>query len=142
LASHYKPRHFAGHGYGDVMRFPSSLSTNQQNQQSNMMYDRSRAPLASLEDITPSLRSSFASVMMYPPSDWGNSDESFDSTIMVNLAPHADNDDDQVFESDQNEKDKAFVVPESKFHDFRISPTRHHGIRKNSLSSLSVQSAL
>lgn len=89
-----------------------------------------KAPLASLEDITPSLRSSFASVMMHPPSDWGNSDESFDSTIMVNLS-----------NAEVNKHDQEIPVPDSefvKFDDFRISPGRLG--RKSSLSS--VQSAL
>lgn len=63
-SSHYKPRHFAGHGYGPT---------------------RGRAaPLASMEDITPSLRSSFASVLMYAPSSWGGSDESLTSEYFAN----------------------------------------------------------
>lgn len=62
-SSHYKPRHFANHGCG-----PRSKA----------------APLASMEEITPSLRSSFASVLMYAPSSWGGSDESLPSDFFAN----------------------------------------------------------
>jgi len=61
-ASHYKPRHFASHGYGP------GASKNQEG----------HVPLASTEDISPSLRSSFNSVMMYAPSQ--------------NLSDYTDND--------------------------------------------------
>jgi len=46
-SSHYKARHFAGHGYGQGV-VPPSLSSS----------INRKAPLASFEDITPSLRSS------------------------------------------------------------------------------------
>lgn len=36
-----------------------------------------------MEEITPSLRSSFASVLMYPPSSWGASDESLPSDFFA-----------------------------------------------------------
>lgn len=63
--SHYKARHFANHGCG--------------------LNPKGRAaPLASMEEITPSLRSSFASVLMYPPSSWGGSDESLPSEYFAN----------------------------------------------------------
>ncbi|CAL8123484.1 unnamed protein product [Orchesella dallaii] len=65
-SSHYKPRHFAGHGYGPGG--PKGKG----------------APLASMEEMTPSLRSSFASVLMYPPSSWGGSDESLPSDYFAN----------------------------------------------------------
>lgn len=135
-SQHYKPRHFSGHGYG-AGKFPSVLASSS----SMNPRDASKAPLASLEDITPSLRSSFASVMMYPPSDWGNSNDSFDSTIMINLSNQNEDQDGNENDEDIN---KEFAVPDSefdtKFDDFRISPGRN--LRKCSLSSLSVQSAL
>lgn len=99
---HYKPRHFAGHGYGQG-RFPPGLAMQ-------------AAPLASAEDISPSLRSSFASVMMYPPSDWGNSDESLNSNVFLNLPP---------------------LNPEDSLDKFRVSPDAGD----SSLSSISIHSA-
>jgi len=124
--SHYKSRHFAGHGYGQG-KLPSALTS------------PANAPLASIEDITPSLRSSFASVMMYPPSDWGNSDndnDSVDSTIFVNLPPVPTNDRDDEDLSD--EPIRSARMNRNNSLDFRMNQIPRRG---SSLSSLSVHSA-
>jgi hypothetical protein len=125
--SHYKPRHFAGHGYGQG-RLPSAIVA-------------PGAPLASVEDITPSLRSSFASVMMYPPSDWGNSDnESVDSTIFLNLPPCNQEEDDNDQSDIEEDRRRDVRRNRNLSLDFRVSP--FNGRRGSlSLSSLSVQSA-